>query len=350
MELNSDLQQSLYASGEFYSRKELSAWMKRVFRAEFESEQSAIDAAREFRPPSLPSSSPNEPLAKARQTMQIAELRVPGEGTSFAARPRSHGAFRVGKDGVMRPAGGARDRLAQLRTPSRSAQALGQYAAAAAQADGAVDCRGGLVDGGWGPGRGQAHRASARCPARRRHRRRSADAVRPGRRGQLVGRKRPRPGDHPEPLRSADRCPERYRRRPDAGPYDAQRVRHDGESAPSVGMHDPGDTETQAYSPLSSSEADPHDTADTILREGRADHRRPGKPTKPAAPSPASGAPTPATKPAAPAAKPAAPPLLSWLLPRLSDRRWSRPRGGCDAQAAGEHAGPQPSGRRWGRR
>ena len=311
MELNSDLQQSLYASGEFYSRKELSAWMKRVFRAEFESEQSAIDAAREFRPPSLPSSSPNEPLAKARQTMQIAALRVPGEGTSSLRVPKDPtGAFRVGKDGVMRPAGGAKETDSPSSwTPSRSKpkrsastpppppkQTVQSIAEAASS----------MVAGAQAAGK-----PIVRQPGAPREEDTAVDP--PMLSGRVV-----EASWSGENARALETIPNRFGPPTgvpsaiDEGPTLGHTMRNvsdmTGESAPSVGMHDPGDTETQAYSPLSSSEADPHDTADTILQKGAPIIVAPGKPTKPAAPAPASGAPTPATKPAAPAAKPAAPP------------------------------------------
>ncbi|HRI18721.1 MAG TPA: serine/threonine-protein kinase, partial [Burkholderiaceae bacterium] len=77
MDLHADLQAFLYTSGEFFSRKELAAWMKRVFRAEQEQEQQELDAVREFRAAAPASGSANEPLARARATMSMAALRVP---------------------------------------------------------------------------------------------------------------------------------------------------------------------------------------------------------------------------------------------------------------------------------
>lgn len=318
VELNSDLQQSLYASGEFYSRKELSAWMKRVFRPEFEAEQAALDAAREFRPPSLPSSSPNEPLAKARQTMQIAALRVPGEGTGALRVPKDPtGAFRVGKDGVMRPAGGNKDSEAPSSwTPSRgkskrsgstpppppkqtvqsiaeaassmvaSAQAAGKpivrQPGAPREEDTAVDppmLSGRVVEASWSGDNGRA-----------------LETI-PNRFGPPAG------------VPSAI----------DEGPTVGHTMRNvtdvTGESAPPSGLHDPGDAETRAYSPLSASEADPHDTADTILQKGAPISAAPAKPVAaaptptPASPSPPASAKPPTPPASATAAAPAPAPI-----------------------------------------
>jgi tRNA A-37 threonylcarbamoyl transferase component Bud32 len=78
MDLHDDLQAFLYTSGEFFSRKELAAWMKRVFRADFETEQAELDAVREFRAAApATAGGANEPLARARATMSMAALRVP---------------------------------------------------------------------------------------------------------------------------------------------------------------------------------------------------------------------------------------------------------------------------------
>lgn len=50
IDLHDDLQAFMYTSGEFYSRKELASWMKRVFRAEMEEERATLEAFRNFRP------------------------------------------------------------------------------------------------------------------------------------------------------------------------------------------------------------------------------------------------------------------------------------------------------------
>lgn len=94
MDLHADLQAFLYTSGEFFSRKELAAWMKRVFRAEFEQEQAELDAVREFRgtaPP--PSGGASEPLARARATMSMAALRVPEPSSAGRVAGKETGAI-----------------------------------------------------------------------------------------------------------------------------------------------------------------------------------------------------------------------------------------------------------------
>lgn len=316
-ELNSDLQQSLYASGEFYSRKELSAWMKRVFRTEFEAEQAAFDAAREFRPPSMPSSSPNEPLAKARQTMQIAALRVPGEGTGALRVPKDPtGAFRVGKDGVMRPAGGGKESDSPSSwTPSRSKpkrpgstpppppKRTVQSIAEAASS---------MVAGAQAAGKPVVRQPSAP--------REEDTAVDPP---MLSGRvvEASWSGDNG---RALETIPNRFGPPAgvpsaiDEGPTQGHTMRNvsdmTGESAPSAGIHDPGDAETRAYSPLSASEADPHDTSDTILQKGAPAVPPPakpatGSPAAPASPPPPTTAKPPAPVTAAPVPVPAAVPI-----------------------------------------
>jgi len=125
MELHADLQQFMYTSGEFYSRKELAAWLKRIFRSELETEQAQLDAAREFRPTSLPTQQASEPLARVRATMSMAAVRLGGETTGSLRVPRETGAFRPVKEptGALRvpkePQGG--DTAAQSSwTPGKS--------------------------------------------------------------------------------------------------------------------------------------------------------------------------------------------------------------------------------------
>jgi serine/threonine protein kinase len=94
MDLHGDLQAFLYTSGEFFSRKELAAWMKRVFRAEFEQEQLELDAVREFRAAAPPvSGGASEPLARARATMSMAALRVPEPSSTGRSGSKETGAI-----------------------------------------------------------------------------------------------------------------------------------------------------------------------------------------------------------------------------------------------------------------
>lgn len=79
MDLHTDLQSFLYTSGEFFSRKELAAWMKRVFRTEMDAEQVELDAVRDAKV-TLPASGADS-LQRARATLSMAALKAdPGGG------------------------------------------------------------------------------------------------------------------------------------------------------------------------------------------------------------------------------------------------------------------------------
>lgn len=100
MDMHDDLQSFMYTSGEFYSRKELAAWMRRVFRSDYEQEQTELDAVREARvqPPSAPSGSGTEGLQRARQTLSMTALRSGGASpkeTGALTRPKETGALRA---------------------------------------------------------------------------------------------------------------------------------------------------------------------------------------------------------------------------------------------------------------
>ncbi len=78
MDLHADLQSFLYTSGEFFSRKDLAAWMKRVFRTEMDAEQAEIDAIRDTKV-SLPTSGADS-LQRARATLSMAALKADPAG------------------------------------------------------------------------------------------------------------------------------------------------------------------------------------------------------------------------------------------------------------------------------
>jgi eukaryotic-like serine/threonine-protein kinase len=56
IDLHDDLQSFLYSIGEFYSRKDLSAWMKKIFAAEIEEDNAKIEQYRQIAPPVAASS------------------------------------------------------------------------------------------------------------------------------------------------------------------------------------------------------------------------------------------------------------------------------------------------------
>ena len=79
MDLHGELQSFLYTSGEFFSRKDMAAWMKRVFRTEMDAEQAEVDAVRDTRV-ALPTSGADS-LQRARATLSMAALKAdPGGG------------------------------------------------------------------------------------------------------------------------------------------------------------------------------------------------------------------------------------------------------------------------------
>lgn len=98
LELHDDLQSFMYTAGEFYSRKELKAWMLQRFRAEFDAESAVLEAAREVKLAAVAPS--GEPLARARTTMSMAAMRDP-TGAFRVGPPGKDptGAFRVGAPG-----------------------------------------------------------------------------------------------------------------------------------------------------------------------------------------------------------------------------------------------------------
>ncbi|MFI5288780.1 MAG: PEGA domain-containing protein [Polyangia bacterium] len=54
IDLHDDLQAFMYSAGEFYSRKDLAAWMKKVFASEIEAETAKLDAYQKLPPPTQP--------------------------------------------------------------------------------------------------------------------------------------------------------------------------------------------------------------------------------------------------------------------------------------------------------
>ncbi|HNK45143.1 MAG TPA: protein kinase [Pseudomonadota bacterium] len=78
MDLHADLQSFLYTSGEFFSRKDLAAWMKRVFRTEMDAEQNEIDAIRDTKV-ALPTTGADS-LQRARATLSMAALKADPAG------------------------------------------------------------------------------------------------------------------------------------------------------------------------------------------------------------------------------------------------------------------------------
>src|SRR4029079_4147078 len=51
IDLHDELQAFVYTAGEFYSRKDLAAWMKRTFAKEIQEETAKIEQYRQLKPP-----------------------------------------------------------------------------------------------------------------------------------------------------------------------------------------------------------------------------------------------------------------------------------------------------------
>jgi serine/threonine protein kinase len=75
IDLHDDLQAFMYTAGEFYSRKDLAGWMKKVFVSEIESENAKLESYNKM--PAPPSTSPSTPISTA-----------PAGGAPAGERPR----------------------------------------------------------------------------------------------------------------------------------------------------------------------------------------------------------------------------------------------------------------------
>ena len=70
IDLHDDLQAYMYSAGEFYSRKDLAGWMKKVFASEIEAETAKLEAYQKLPPPDLarPSAQPAGGAERPRRT------------------------------------------------------------------------------------------------------------------------------------------------------------------------------------------------------------------------------------------------------------------------------------------
>ncbi len=88
IDLHDDLQAFMYTAGEFYSRKDLAAWMKRVFVAEIEQETAKLEAFRQMPVPPLERPAPPPAPAGRRPTMMgIGAVAGPPPAPPPAPRP-----------------------------------------------------------------------------------------------------------------------------------------------------------------------------------------------------------------------------------------------------------------------
>jgi hypothetical protein len=91
IDLHDDLQAFLYTVGEFYSRKDLAAWMKKVFASEIEEDKAKIDQYRQLAPPA----------AASKEVVQRRAAVAGGSSISAAAAAAAAAAA-----GGPRPGGG----------------------------------------------------------------------------------------------------------------------------------------------------------------------------------------------------------------------------------------------------
>jgi serine/threonine protein kinase len=103
IDLHDDLQAFMYTAGEFYSRKDLAAWMKKVFAIEIEAESAKLEAYRQMpvpqleRPGAAPHANPSPPPPPARRPtmMGMGSVPPPPPGAGHAPPPRPSGQHAV---------------------------------------------------------------------------------------------------------------------------------------------------------------------------------------------------------------------------------------------------------------
>jgi serine/threonine protein kinase len=80
IDLHDDLQAYMYTSGEFYSRKDLAAWMKRTFAKQIEEEDRKLEAYRQMPIPEPEAEDKGEspPVSRSEPTRDFAPERRPG--------------------------------------------------------------------------------------------------------------------------------------------------------------------------------------------------------------------------------------------------------------------------------
>ncbi len=108
IDLHDELQAFVYTAGEFYSRKDLAAWMKKKFAEEIQEESQKLEAYRRLRPPEAqPATSrpPTLPSGPRRSTLSLPSVAkpppVPGNGRRTGGQPM------VAAPGLGAPRGGA---------------------------------------------------------------------------------------------------------------------------------------------------------------------------------------------------------------------------------------------------
>jgi serine/threonine protein kinase len=95
IDLHDDLQAFMYTAGEFYSRKDLAAWMKKVFVSEIEQESAKLEAFRQMPVPQLerpaPAAAPPPPPGGGRRPTMMGMGAVPTPPQAPPPPPRPSG-------------------------------------------------------------------------------------------------------------------------------------------------------------------------------------------------------------------------------------------------------------------
>ncbi len=77
IDLHDELQAFVYTAGEFYSRKDLAAWMKRTFTREIEEETAKLESYRQLKPPPELAASPSKTPAPSFESGRPGPTRPP---------------------------------------------------------------------------------------------------------------------------------------------------------------------------------------------------------------------------------------------------------------------------------
>jgi serine/threonine protein kinase len=87
IDLHDDLQAFMYTAGEFYSRKDLAAWMKKTFATEIEEETRKLEEYRNISPPDPRTATPSKPMSQpGRPSSRPATNPPPPPPAAMASR------------------------------------------------------------------------------------------------------------------------------------------------------------------------------------------------------------------------------------------------------------------------
>jgi serine/threonine protein kinase len=107
IDLHDELQAFVYTAGEFYSRKDLASWMKRVFAREIEDESAKLESYRQLRPPEVHSAPqqrrPTKPASPMRSTLAMPTMApppIPRNGDAGNGHRQSMAAAAAGGEGL----------------------------------------------------------------------------------------------------------------------------------------------------------------------------------------------------------------------------------------------------------